>query len=422
MASDDAVAVQAFVSAGLGIAVIPGLAVSVRVRGVTTRDLRGPGPVRQSGGRPARERLPRPRDDPDDRAAPARHAGAALTGRLVRPALGLRLGPALRPRLWPAAWLSAQASIRGRTSPTRRSSWATSSPSGQTWTREQPAAAYRPNRSAQCSGVPTQTRSRSSAGSRRTSGASTSTSTRSRVRRVVGDPRPHRRHRSGEVGSAEPGALLRESTTSLGERLRRGVVRRREPAVAPARDAPQPGRRAPAGDPEGHRRGWFDRPGTVEDLDPPGRQRPGAEQPAQDAQGLLEVLPTVVERHPGHGVVRRRGAGPDAGDDPARREGGQGGERGGELGGSAQRGQRDRRGEVHPAGAVGDRGQEGRPVGPGPVEGQVVVGRDGRWPSCRAGWTTAEAAYVGGAEPGRNLRQAHAELRAAASHRSTRWG
>ena len=59
------------------------------------------------------------------------------------------------------------------------SSWAISSPSGQTWIREQPAAAYRPSRSAQCSGVPTHTRSRSSPGSRLTSGASTSTSTRS---------------------------------------------------------------------------------------------------------------------------------------------------------------------------------------------------------------------------------------------------
>nr|WP_300050427.1 LysR substrate-binding domain-containing protein [uncultured Nocardioides sp.] len=45
--SDDHVAVQALVAAGLGVAVVPGLAASVRVRGVTTRDLRGPGPVRQ---------------------------------------------------------------------------------------------------------------------------------------------------------------------------------------------------------------------------------------------------------------------------------------------------------------------------------------------------------------------------------------
>lgn len=45
--SDDHVAVQALVAAGLGIAVVPGLAASVRVRGVTARDLRGPGPVRR---------------------------------------------------------------------------------------------------------------------------------------------------------------------------------------------------------------------------------------------------------------------------------------------------------------------------------------------------------------------------------------
>ena len=45
--SDDHVAVQALVAAGLGVAVVPGLAASVRVRGVTARDLRGPGPVRK---------------------------------------------------------------------------------------------------------------------------------------------------------------------------------------------------------------------------------------------------------------------------------------------------------------------------------------------------------------------------------------
>ena len=45
--SDDHVAVQAFVAAGLGVAVVPGLAAALRVRGVTARDVRGPGPVRQ---------------------------------------------------------------------------------------------------------------------------------------------------------------------------------------------------------------------------------------------------------------------------------------------------------------------------------------------------------------------------------------
>ena len=45
--SDDHLAVQAFVAAGLGVAVVPGLAAALRVRGVTVRDVRGPGPVRQ---------------------------------------------------------------------------------------------------------------------------------------------------------------------------------------------------------------------------------------------------------------------------------------------------------------------------------------------------------------------------------------
>ncbi len=45
--SDDHLAVQAFVAAGLGVAVVPGLAATLRVRGVTARDVRGPGPVRQ---------------------------------------------------------------------------------------------------------------------------------------------------------------------------------------------------------------------------------------------------------------------------------------------------------------------------------------------------------------------------------------
>jgi DNA-binding transcriptional LysR family regulator len=45
--SDDHVAVQAFVAAGLGVAVVPGLAASLRVRGVTVRDVRGAAPLRQ---------------------------------------------------------------------------------------------------------------------------------------------------------------------------------------------------------------------------------------------------------------------------------------------------------------------------------------------------------------------------------------
>ncbi|MEO5662701.1 MAG: LysR family transcriptional regulator [Nocardioides sp.] len=45
--SDDHVAIQAFVAAGLGVAVVPGLAAIRRFRGVTARDVRGPGPVRQ---------------------------------------------------------------------------------------------------------------------------------------------------------------------------------------------------------------------------------------------------------------------------------------------------------------------------------------------------------------------------------------
>jgi DNA-binding transcriptional LysR family regulator len=45
--SDDHLAVQAFVAAGLGVAVVPGLAAALRVRGVTARDVLGAGPVRQ---------------------------------------------------------------------------------------------------------------------------------------------------------------------------------------------------------------------------------------------------------------------------------------------------------------------------------------------------------------------------------------
>ena len=178
-----------------------------------------------------------------------------------------------------------------------------------------------------------------------------------------------------------------------------------QPSPQPG-DAPQPGRRPPAGDPDRHGRGWFDQPGAVEELDPLGRQRPGAQQPAQDAQRLLEPRPAVVERHPRHGVVRRRRAGADAGDHPAGRERGQRGERGGELGGSPQRGQRDRRGEVHPAGAIGDRGEEGRPVEPRPVEGEVVVGADRCQPEVAGGVDDVpHAADVGTVAARRDLRQ-----------------
>jgi DNA-binding transcriptional LysR family regulator len=47
VASDDHLAVQTFVAAGLGVAVVPGLAAAARVRGVTARDLSGPAPVRR---------------------------------------------------------------------------------------------------------------------------------------------------------------------------------------------------------------------------------------------------------------------------------------------------------------------------------------------------------------------------------------
>ncbi|MEV6495315.1 LysR family transcriptional regulator, partial [Actinoplanes sp. NPDC051633] len=58
LASDDYRAVQAFVAAGLGVAVIPGLAVATTVPGVEVRRLRGPAPVRRisvvhQGGRAA---------------------------------------------------------------------------------------------------------------------------------------------------------------------------------------------------------------------------------------------------------------------------------------------------------------------------------------------------------------------------------
>ncbi|MFC7277343.1 LysR family transcriptional regulator [Paractinoplanes rhizophilus] len=47
LASDDYRAVQAFVAAGLGVAVIPGLAVAATVPGVEVRQLRGTAPVRR---------------------------------------------------------------------------------------------------------------------------------------------------------------------------------------------------------------------------------------------------------------------------------------------------------------------------------------------------------------------------------------
>ena len=47
LASDDYRAVQAFVAAGLGVAVIPALAVATTVPGVEVRQLRGAAPVRR---------------------------------------------------------------------------------------------------------------------------------------------------------------------------------------------------------------------------------------------------------------------------------------------------------------------------------------------------------------------------------------
>ena len=49
MISDDHLAVQAFVSAGLGIAMVPGLAAVRRISGVERIDVRGSMPSRQIG-------------------------------------------------------------------------------------------------------------------------------------------------------------------------------------------------------------------------------------------------------------------------------------------------------------------------------------------------------------------------------------
>jgi DNA-binding transcriptional LysR family regulator len=60
LASDDYRAVQAFVAAGLGVAVIPGLAVATTVPGVDVRQLRGPAPVRRISVAHQADRFPSP--------------------------------------------------------------------------------------------------------------------------------------------------------------------------------------------------------------------------------------------------------------------------------------------------------------------------------------------------------------------------
>jgi DNA-binding transcriptional LysR family regulator len=60
LASDDYRAVQAFVAAGLGVAVIPGLAVATTAPGIEVRRLRGAAPVRRISVAHQADRLPSP--------------------------------------------------------------------------------------------------------------------------------------------------------------------------------------------------------------------------------------------------------------------------------------------------------------------------------------------------------------------------
>ena len=86
LASDDYRAVQAFVAAGLGVAVIPALAVASTVPGVEVRPLRGAAPVRRISAAHPADRSPSP-------------AALAMIGILrdIARGVGVRVTPAGRP-------------------------------------------------------------------------------------------------------------------------------------------------------------------------------------------------------------------------------------------------------------------------------------------------------------------------------------
>ena len=151
------------------------------------------------------------------------------------------------------------------------------------------------------------------------------------------------------------------------EPLRCRVVAGGDPAVAEAGDAPQAGGRAPAGDPQ---RRALRADGPWLEL------AAGAEQPAELCDGGVEALPALGEGEADGVVVARRGAGPEAGDEPAFGEDVEGGEGLGGLRRAADDGQADGGGDRHVGRGVDGRGQGDRTVEPRPTEEQVVVGAE----------------------------------------------
>src|SRR5215211_2935731 len=159
--------------------------------------------------------------------------------------------------------------------------------------------------------------------------------------------------------------------------VRRGVVGRGQPAVAQARDPPQPGRRAPARNPD-QRAGPLRRPrlqpdpaGGVELALEPGRVT--VQQRAKHPHGLVKASPALLVPDAHGGVVVRRGPRPHPDDQATAEEDVDRGQGPGQLHGTAEHREGGRGGEGHVLGRLDERGQRGRAVEPRPAEQQMVV-------------------------------------------------
>jgi hypothetical protein len=115
------------------------------------------------------------------------------------------------------------------------------------------------------------------------------------------------------------------------------------------------------------------------------RRRLLAEERPQRLHRLLEARPALLEGDPHRVVVALRRTRAEARDDAPPREHVQPGERLREGQRAAQRGQRDRRRELHLTGAIDDAGERDRAVEPRCREEEMVVRGDRREPGVARG-------------------------------------
>ena len=229
----------------------------------------------------------------------------------------------------------------------------------------------------QCSGLPTGSWAARPAGSRPSSGASTSSSTwaassaswvtysqavATASGKVAGvaSPQPGGDRRvSRERRRIVPVWCCRRTRTSRPRRPPCGGTGRRIPSC----------RTRPAGAPAGADRAAAPRPGSRR----PVRRRLPPEQRADHAQALVESRPALLEGHPDSTVVLGRRSRAETRDHRAVREHRERGDRLGQHDRMPDRRQRDAGRQGHPAGAAGNARERGGAVQPRSAPHEVVV-------------------------------------------------